>query len=45
MPRGNQKNGPHKNRRKRYKKRHLLMQKLARGRIEELIEFSIQAHS
>ena len=45
MPRGNQKKGPHKNRRKRYKKRHLLMQKLARCRIEKLIEFSKQAHS
>ena len=46
MPRGNQKKGPHKNnRRKRYKKRHFLMQKLARGRIEELIEFAKQAHS
>ncbi len=46
MPRGNQKKGPHRNNsRKRYKKRHLLMQKLARGRIEELIEFAKQTHS
>ena len=46
MPRGNRKNGPHRNKwRKRYKKRHLLMQKLARGRIEELIEFANQTHS
>ena len=37
---------PHKsNRKKRYKKRHLLMQKLARGRIEELTEIAKQTHS
>ena len=36
---------PKKNRRKSYQKRHLLMQKLARGRIEELMEFAKQIHS
>ena len=46
MPRGNRIKDPHKKKwRKRYKKRHLLMQKLARGRIEELMEFAKQTHS
>ncbi len=38
--------GPRKkNRRKSYQKRHLLMQKLARGRIEELMKFAKEKHS
>ena len=46
MPRGNRIKDPHKKKwRKRYKKRHLLMQKLARGRIEELMEFAKKTHS
>ena len=46
MPRGNRKKGPHKNKvRKSFQKRHLLMQKLARGRVEELMEFAKQTHS
>ncbi len=38
--------GPHKKKwRKNYKKRHLLMQKLARGRIEVLMDMAKKKHS
>ncbi|QEE17368.1 ribonuclease P protein component 4 [Promethearchaeum syntrophicum] len=46
MPRGNRKKGPHRNKiRKSFQKRHLLMQKLARGRIEELLELAKKTHA